>query len=161
MADPIPPLIGDAPVDTRGFAARILTQYIRDLSFENTMPPNGLSDDDQQVISVVVNIETHKLDQVKQYEVITKLAITNKLKSSGDLLFVLDIEFAGRFDVNCPDGERLDEYLSTECTRITFPFLRRIIGYVTQDGGFAPLNLETIDFATVYRKNRQQSAFAE
>jgi preprotein translocase subunit SecB len=38
-----------------------------------------------------------------------------------------------------------------ECPRITFPFLRRIVSDVTRDGGFPPLNLETIDFMELYR----------
>jgi preprotein translocase subunit SecB len=33
-----------------------------------------------------------------------------------------------------------------------FPFLRRIVSDVTRDGGFPPLNLETIDFLQLYRQ---------
>jgi len=49
-----------------------------------------------------------------------------------------------------PD-EQMHPYLLVECPRITFPFLRRIVSDVTRDGGFPPLNLETIDFVALYR----------
>jgi preprotein translocase subunit SecB len=37
-----------------------------------------------------------------------------------------------------------------------FPFLRRIVSDVTRDGGFPPLNLETIDFLQLYRQELER-----
>ena len=42
-------------------------------------------------------------------------------------------------------------YLLIECPRMIFPFVRRIVHDVTRDGGFPPLNMETIDFLALYR----------
>ena len=44
-----------------------------------------------------------------------------------------------------------------------FPFVRRIVSDVTRDGGFPPLNLETIDFVALYRNEiaRRQAAAGE
>ena len=41
-----------------------------------------------------------------------------------------------------------------------FPFARRIVSDMTHDGGFPPLNLETIDFVSLYRNEimRRQAA---
>ena len=57
-----------------------------------------------------------------------------------------------------PD-EQLHPFLLIECPRMLFPFLRRIVSDVTRDGGFPPLNLETIDFLQLYRQEleRRQS----
>jgi len=52
-------------------------------------------------------------------------------------------------------------YLLIECPRITFPFLRRIVSDVTRDGGFPPLNLETIDFLALYRSELARRAEVE
>jgi len=52
-------------------------------------------------------------------------------------------------------------YLLIECPRITFPFLRRIVSDVTRDGGFPPLNLETIDFLALYRTELARRAESE
>jgi preprotein translocase subunit SecB len=43
-----------------------------------------------------------------------------------------------------------------------FPFLRRVVSDVTRDGGFPPLNLENIDFMSLYRNElaRRQAADA-
>jgi preprotein translocase subunit SecB len=45
-----------------------------------------------------------------------------------------------------------------------FPFLRRVVSDLTQDGGFPALNLETIDFMQLYRSEalrRQTEAASE
>jgi preprotein translocase subunit SecB len=52
-------------------------------------------------------------------------------------------------------------FLLIECPRMIFPFVRRIVSDVTRDGGFPPLNLETIDFLALYRNELQRRAAAE
>ena len=58
-----------------------------------------------------------------------------------------------------PD-EQIHPFLLIECPRMLFPFVRRIVADVTRDGGFPPLNLETIDFVSLYRNEmmRRQAA---
>jgi preprotein translocase subunit SecB len=66
-------------------------------------------------------------------------------------LFVLELEYSGVFQIDGVPEEQMHPYLLIECPRITFPFVRRIVSDVTRDGGFPPLNLETIDFLALYR----------
>ena len=47
--------------------------------------------------------------------------------------------------------DQLHPFLLIECPRMIFPFLRRVVSDVTRDGGFPPLNLENIDFLSLYR----------
>jgi preprotein translocase subunit SecB len=39
-----------------------------------------------------------------------------------------------------------------------FPYVRRIVSDVTRDGGFPPLNLDNIDFVSLYRQELQRRA---
>ena len=48
-------------------------------------------------------------------------------------------------------AEQLHALLMIECPRLIFPYVRRIVGDVTRDGGYPPLNLEQIDFLALYR----------
>jgi preprotein translocase subunit SecB len=133
------------------FKQRVVTQYIRDMSFENGLAQKGLTGEMQPEISVQVNLDARKRGAENQYEVITKLKITSKSKSTEDILFVLELEYAGVFVIEGLPDEQLHPYLLIECPRITFPFLRRVVSDVTRDGGFPPLNLEIIDFLALYR----------
>ena len=131
--------------------SKVLAQYVRDLSFENILAQKGVGGDAQPEIQVQVNLDARKRNTEHQYEIITKLNITSKTKEKGDPLFVLEVEYAGIFQVEGVPEEQLHPYLLIECPRITFPFLRRIVSDVTRDGGFPPLNLEQIDFLSLYR----------
>jgi len=146
-----PPQAPEAPAAAPQISSRVLTQYIRDLSFENILSQKGVSGDVQPEIQVQVNLDARKRKPDDQYEVITKLNVTSKTKEKGEPLFVLELEYAGVFEVKGVPSEQLHPYLLIECPRITFPFLRRIVSDMTRDGGFPPLNLDTIDFLALYR----------
>ncbi len=145
--DPAPGAAAAAPKVTM----RVIGQYVRDLSFENVLMQKGLTGELQPEIAVQVNLDARKRPAEHQYEVITKLTVTNKAKTSGAVLFLLELEYAGVFQIEGLSDEQMHPYLMIECPRITFPFMRRIVSDVTRDGGFPPLNLEMIDFMQIYR----------
>jgi preprotein translocase subunit SecB len=121
------------------------------MSFENVMAQKGIQGELQPEIAVQVNLDARKRSAENQYEIITKLNITSKAKGTGEAIFVLEIEYAGVFHIEGVPEEQMHPYLLIECPRITFPFLRRIVSDVTRDGGFPPLNLDSIDFLALYQ----------
>ncbi|MBY6066312.1 protein-export chaperone SecB [Leisingera aquaemixtae] len=141
----------------------ILAQFIRDMSFENVMAQKGTGGEVQPDVSVQVNLDAKKRSAENQYEVVTKLTVESKNKESGNVLFVLELEYVGVFNIVGVPEDQLHPFLLIECPRMTFPFLRRIVSDVTRDGGFPPLNLDNIDFVGIYRNElarRQQEAAA-
>ena len=142
--------------------SRVLAQYIRDMSFENIVAQKGLTGADvAPEVQVQVSLDARKRGTENQYEVITKLNITSKTKERGDQLFVLELEYAGVFLVEGVPEEQMHPFLLIECPRLTFPFVRRIVSDVTRDGGFPPLNLDTIDFLALYRSELARRTEAE
>ena len=130
----------------------ILAQYVRDLSFENILAQKGVDGELTPEIQVNVNIDAKKRTTDKQFDVIIKLRVDSKSKNTNNILFVLELDYGGVFQIeNVPD-DQLHPYLLIECPRMLFPFLRRIVSDVTRDGGFPPLNLENIDFLKLYRQ---------
>ncbi|WP_424977145.1 protein-export chaperone SecB [Leisingera sp. S232] len=141
----------------------ILGQFIRDMSFENVMAQKGTGGEVQPDVGVQVNLDAKKRSAENQYEVITKLTVESKNKEGGDVLFVLELEYVGVFNIVGVPEDQLHPFLLIECPRMTFPFLRRIVSDVTRDGGFPPLNLDNIDFVAIYRNElaRRQTEAAE
>ncbi|UWR22464.1 protein-export chaperone SecB [Sulfitobacter sp. S190] len=130
---------------------RVLGQFIRDMSFENIMAQKGAPSDVQPDVQVQVNLDAKKRSTENQYEVSIKLNVTSKAKTGDSTLFVLELDYVGIFHIeNVPD-DQMHPFLLIECPRMIFPFLRRIVSDVTRDGGFPPLNLENIDFVSLYR----------
>ena len=142
-------------------SSRILTQYVRDLSFENVLAQKGAQGDVQPEVQIQVNLDARKRKVENQFEVITKLNVTGKNKGSGEPLFLIELEYAGVFEIKGIPEAQMHPYLLIECPRMTFPFVRRIVSDVSRDGGFPPLNLETIDFMALYRAELARRVEAE
>jgi preprotein translocase subunit SecB len=152
---------GAAPASTARPTQRVLAQYVRDLSFENVLARKGVTGDASPEMAVQVSLDAKKRGGENQYEVTTKLTVTSKTKAAGEVLFVLEVEYAGVFQVENVPEPQLHAFLLVECPRVTFPFLRRIVSDVTRDGGFPPLNLELIDFLQLYRSEVARRAAAQ
>jgi preprotein translocase subunit SecB len=136
---------------------QILTQYVRDLSFENIAAQKGLVSDGKPDIRVQVNIDAQQRPS-DRYEVVLKLKIESKLTDAP--VFILEVDYAGLFMIQNVPAEQLHPLLMIECPRLIFPFLRRIVSDVTRDGGYPPLNLDQVDFLALYRAElaRRQAA---
>ena len=141
---------------------RVLGQYIRDLSFENIVAMKGISGEVTPDINIQISLDGKKRDVDHQYEVNIKFKITSVNKNTQDTMFLMELDYGGIFHIeNVPD-EQLHPFLMIECPRMIFPFARRIIHDIIRDGGFPPLNLDTIDWVDLYRKNMaQQQAQAQ
>ena len=142
----------------------ILAQFIRDMSFENILAQKGINGEVNPDVQVQVNLDGRKRQIENQYEVVIKLKIVSKNKETDDNLFLLEMEYGGIFVITGVPDDQLHPFLLIECPRMLFPFLRRIVSDVTRDGGFPPLNLETIDFLQLYRNElarRQAEASPE
>jgi preprotein translocase subunit SecB len=139
---------------------QFLTQYIRDMSFENIAVQKGAATEGKPDVQVQVNIDAKKRAE-DRYEVALKLRIDSKISDTP--MFILELDFAGLFSIENVPADQLHPLLMIECPRLIFPFLRRIVGDITRDGGYPPLNLEIIDFVALYRAEiaRRQAAEAE
>ncbi|MBA4326553.1 MAG: protein-export chaperone SecB [Rhodobacter sp.] len=141
---------------------QVLAQYVRDLSFENVVVQKGLTAGEVQPdIQVAVSLDARKRPVANQYEVITKFKVSSKNKVNGDVLFLLELEYGGTFHIEGVAEEQIHPFLLIECPRLLFPFVRRIISDVTRDGGFPPLNVDTVDFMALYRQELARRAQAQ
>ncbi len=120
---------------------KVLGQYIRDLSFENIMTRKPIEGEIQPDIQVQVALDAKKKSD-NQFEVMTKFNITSKNKSDGATMFLLELEYSGLFQIDNVPENQMHPFFLNECPRMTFPYIRRIVGDVTRDGGFLPLNLD-------------------
>ncbi|AML50863.1 MULTISPECIES: protein-export chaperone SecB [Falsihalocynthiibacter] len=142
-------------------AMQVLAQFIRDLSFENIVAQKGITSASQPDVQVQVNLDAKKRTVDKQFEVSMKLKITSNVKESGEPMFLMELDYGGIFHIDNVPEDQLHPFLLIECPRMLFPYVRRIVGDVTRDGGFPPLNLETIDFLALYRAELTRRAQAE
>ena len=147
MADEATP--AEQPTQPAQPRLQVITQYIKDLSFENVAIQKGTKIEGQPEISVQVSLDASKRAE-DVYEVTNKVKVTSK--SGENVIFLMELDYAGQFRVQNVPNEQLHPFLMIECPRMIFPYLRRIIGDITRDGGFPPLNLDNIDYLALYRQ---------
>jgi preprotein translocase subunit SecB len=139
---------------------QVLSQFIKDLSFENALAQRGtVNGEVQPDIQVQVSLDAQKRAADHQFEVVQKYKIDAKNRTGREPLFLLEIEYSGIFHIEGVPEEQLHPFLLIECPRLVFPFVRRIVSDLTRDGGFPPLNLDVVDFLALYRQEiarRQQ-----
>jgi preprotein translocase subunit SecB len=130
----------------------ILTQYVKDLSFENPNAPASLQNQEQPRIDVNVAVNAKRAAE-NVFEV--ELKISAKAIAGDQTAFVIDLLYAGLFGLQNVPEEALEPFLIIEAPRIIFPFARRIVADCVRDGGFPPLMLDPIDFASLYMAQQQ------
>lgn len=124
----------------------VVTQYVKDLSFENPGALNSPTARPQ--IDLGVDLQARQLDP-NLFEVEMKLRVAATVEDKPS--FLLELVYAGLFQLqNIPDDVR-QQILLIEAPHILFPFARRIVADVVRDGGMPPLMVEPIDFAALYR----------
>ncbi|MHC0052028.1 protein-export chaperone SecB [Actibacterium sp. D379-3] len=152
---------GAAPAQPAQVKMNVLGQYIRDMSFENYLMQKGVTGEVAPEIQVQVALDAKKRQADHQYEVISKFTVRSTNKGDKAPLFLMELEYAGIFHVENVPEDQLHPFLLIECPRMLFPFVRRIVSDVTRDGGFPPLNLETVDFLAIYRNEAQRRLEAQ
>ena len=130
---------------------QILGQFIKDLSFENIAAQESEKGTGTPNIEVKINLDASKRTQDDQYNSSIKISVESKDTKTNKNIFLLELDYGGIFKIeNIPD-DQLHPFLMIECPRMLFPFVRRVVHDVTRDGGYPPLNLDSIDFLAMYR----------
>jgi preprotein translocase subunit SecB len=133
----------------------INAQYVKDLSFESPRSPLSLVNiKTAPKIDLSVDINVQKSTE-SEYEVTLK--INAKATSEEENLFVVELQYSGLFSLtNIPDDAQKEQILLIYCPSLIFPFARRVFADVTRDGGFQPLMINPIDFASLYAQQKKQ-----
>lgn len=140
---------------------QVLAQFIRDMSFENIAAQKSLQGQAQPEIQVQVGVEARKRQTENQYDVVVKMKVDSKTKDDGQQIFLIELDYAGIFQIENVNEQQLHPFLHIECPRMLFPFIRRIVSDLSRDGGFPPLNLDNMDFVQIYRNQLARAAQAK
>ena len=133
---------------------RVLAQYTKDFWFENPNAPRSMQQQQQPQISIQINVNPKQLSNT-DFEV--ELKLDGKAESNGSVLFAFELNYAGLFHLQGIPPESVGPLLMIECPRLLFPFAREIIASAVLSGGFPPLQLDPIDFVSLYQQRAAQA----
>ncbi len=130
-------------------------QYVKDLSFENPHAPRVFTSSGKPSIDLSLDLNVMKAAENKDiFEVV--LSIEATAKNNEDVLFLIDLKYAGLFTVSGVSEENRKIILGVHCPSLLFPFARNIIATTTQSGGYQPLMIDPIDFGALYHSKMRE-----
>lgn len=131
---------------------RVLSQYIKDLSFEAPNTPQVFfNQSGKPDIALSIDIDAKKISE-EIFEVTLK--ISADAKANNQRVFLCEIVYGAAFSLTEVEEGMLEQILLIYCPNLIFPFLRRIVANISADGGFPPLMLDPIDFAALYHRRK-------
>ncbi len=146
---------GDAPA----IQAQVVAQYIKDLSFENPNVEKLLSGPGENPnMKLEVNVNARRMKD-ELYE--SAIDFTAHATNQTGTIYQLEVVYAGIFQIKNISEEALEPFLLINCPALLFPYLRRLASDLTREGGFPPLLLDPIDFASLYMRRKQQESGGE
>lgn len=134
---------------------RVVSQYIKDLSFENPNIERLLGGPGENPnLRLEVNVNAKKMGD-DLYE--SAVEFKGSASSNAGTIYEVELVYAGLFQVQNMPAQALEPFLLINCPSLMFPFIRRILADLTREGGFPPLFLDPIDFGALYVQRQKQA----
>jgi|RhiMethySRZTD1v2_1073278.scaffolds.fasta_scaffold00919_3 preprotein translocase subunit SecB len=137
-----------------GFPLTVVSQYVKDLSFENPGGPDSLltlKEVPHGTVRVDVRVQPRTPPEI---EIVLFLAV--EAKAGDKVVYVTECEYGGIFRLGRVSQESVLPLIMIEAPRLLFPFARQVIAHAVIAGGFPPLLINPIDFAALYRDKREE-----
>ena len=145
-------------------------QYVKDVSFENPSAPSSLRAGlENPKLDVNINLDARNLDdpQIKSlYEVALRIFV--RATRGDQTVYIAEVLYGVAASMPNVAEEHHHPLLLVEIPKLAFPFARKVVADLVQDGGYAPLLLGPVDFASMYlsrfgekgQENLEQAAAA-
>lgn len=137
---------------------QVNAQYIKDLSFEAPALPQILTElTSSPAISVNVDIQVNKTDKQNMFTVDLNVKAAAQTADTHKALFICELTYGALVTLDVP-AEHVEPILLVEVPHLLFPYARAIVANTTREAGLPPLQINPIDFASLYRQKVEQEA---
>lgn len=143
--------MAEKTVESQDLPIQIISQYVRDMSFENPRAPDSiLAAKGKPELDVNIGFDARQLpDQKGVYEAIVN--VRAEATQGGEPAFLCELLYGVLAEIDpsiSEDNHHPMVYI--ELPRLAFPFIRQIVANAVASGGFPPLYLSPVDFHQLY-----------
>jgi preprotein translocase subunit SecB len=135
---------------------QIITQYIKDLSFENPNAPESLVGGWAAPDTGVQVFLGHKPLRENAYECTVHFRVEAKKKGEQRVCFIIDLHYSALAVLHNIPAESHQPVMMVEVPKLLFPFAREIVANLTGAGGYPPLYLAPINFDAIYMQEMKR-----
>ena len=130
---------------------QIISQYIKDLSFESPSAPEIFGDLRYSSPDIPISVDS-KTRPLKENQHEVTLSFHAHATIADKSAFIVELEYAAVVLLGEIPEPHILPVLLIEVPRQMYPFIRQIIADVTIKAGFPPLMLQVIDFKDIYEQ---------
>lgn len=133
------------------FVLQINAQYIKDLSFEAPLLPQAfLNLKKPPEIGIDIDVAAKKADEKHHYTVDLSIKVKATMDEDHKTLFLCELVYGGLVTLEAPE-KHIEPLLLIEIPHLLFPYARAIVGNLVREAGFPALQINPIDFASLYQ----------
>lgn len=137
--------------------------YVRDLSFESPRAPDVFRGNWKPQVKLDISTRHQDLGE-QNYEVVLSVTATvsSKNEEAADgqaeegTLYLVEVQQAGVFLIQGPEGDDLERLLGSFCPNLLFPYARELVDSLVSRGSFPPLMLAPVNFDGIYDQVKAQ-----
>lgn len=129
---------------------QVITQYVKDSSFENPNAPESLvAGWGQPETNVQISVSRkHVRDNL--FESALHLRVEALHNPDNRICFIVDLHYGALVALSNVPAESQLAVLMVEVPKLLFPYIREIVTSMTMEGGYPPLYLSPIQFEQIY-----------
>jgi preprotein translocase subunit SecB len=131
--------------------------YVKDLSLEVPHAPSIFLEREAPQIDMQMNTEFSAVDE-GIYEVLIKITLTAKLTSVDKIMFLIEVQQGGIFQLRNIPAADMEHVLAVVCPDILYPYVREVVTDASVRAGFAPVLLNPVNFQALFQQQKTQAA---
>ena len=142
----------------------IISQFLKDISFESPNVPELFfkSDNGQAKLEINIDIQIKGAENnLFMVDLITK--VHSKLENDDKSIFLIESTYSGLVQLGEQeiDDETKKQTLLIDVPTLLFPAVRSLITRLTSESGFPTFTMQPVDFAQLYAQKQTQSQPAQ
>lgn len=141
----------------------IITQFLKDFSFESPNVPELFfkSDNGQAKMEINIDIQIKGAENnLFMVDLITK--VHSKLENGDKSIFLIESTYSGLVQMEEEKDEEVKKRtLLINVPTLLFPAVRALIARMTSESGFPTFVMQPVDFAKLYEEKQRQAQQAQ
>lgn len=127
--------------------------YTKDVSFETNNVPEIFTKQWQPELNLELNSSSQALSE-GVHEVSLRVTVT--VKQQEEVVYICEVTQSGIFSLVGFDDAQIQHFVGAYCPNILFPYAREVISSLVNRGTFPQLNLEPVNFESLFISYLQQ-----
>ncbi len=137
----------------------IISQFLKDISFESPNVPELFLKQDNGQAKIEINIDINikgAENNLFMVDLITK--VHSKLEKDDKTIFLIESTYTGMVQYEEKDEETKKKTLLIDVPTLLFPSVRALVTRLTAESGFPAFTMQPVDFAALYEQRQGAAA---